>query len=177
MKVTLCATFAALLLAGCGESPEEEAKAIAKSIGLDDYKIIAEAIDEKRLTTTELQNDSEGRPGGTLYYIEGTEGVYIDGKHPAYSGWSKSVESNGQIRALSQYKDGRKDGLWRRWYRDGQKESESTWKDGKLMTAVVWKPDGKKCTVTSVVNGNGVRLRYNEDGTEQRRITYKDGEE
>ena len=45
MKVTLCATFAALLLAGCGESPEEEAKAIAKSIGLDDYKIIAEAID------------------------------------------------------------------------------------------------------------------------------------
>ena len=63
MKVTLCATFVALLLAGCGESPEEKAKAIAESIGLDDYKIIAEAIDEKRLRSVEQSDDLNGSRG------------------------------------------------------------------------------------------------------------------
>ena len=86
------------------------------------------------------------------------------------------MESNGQIRALSRYKDGKKDGLWRRWYPSGQKESESTWKDGKLMTAVVWKPDGEKCPVTNVVNGNGVWGHYQPDGNGTAwRETYNGG--
>ena len=46
----------------------------------------------------------------------------------------------------------------------------------KLMTAVVWKPNGDKCTVTNVKDGNGVALWYSEDGTERGRRTYKDGE-
>ena len=56
--------FVALLMAGCGESPEEKAKAIAKAIGLDDYKIIAEAIDEKRLSSAEQSLDLNGSGGG-----------------------------------------------------------------------------------------------------------------
>ena len=158
--------FIALLMVGCAESPEEKAKVIAKAIGLDDYKIIAEAIDEKRLRSVEQSDELNGSGGGDIFYIEGTQEVYIDGKRPVYSGWSKSVDSDGQIRALSRYKDGRKDGLWRRWYPSGQKESESTWQDGKLMTAVVWKPDGAKCPVTNVVNGNGVWGHYQPDGNE-----------
>ena len=43
------------------------------------------------------------------------------------------------------------------------------------MTAVVWKPNGKKCPDTNVVDGNGVVVVYNEDGTERVRLTYKDG--
>mgnify|MGYP006104416711 FL=1 len=176
MKAILFALFVGLLMVGCGESPEEKAKAIAESIGLDDYRIIAEAIDEKKLSSAELGSDLNGSGGGDFFYIEGTQAVYIDGKHPVYSGWSKSVESNGQIRALSRYKDGKKDGLWRRWYPSGQKESESTWKDGKLMTAVVWKPDGEKCPVTNVVNGNGVWGHYQPDGNGTAwRETYNGG--
>ena len=53
---------------------------------------------------------------------------------------------------------------------------EGTYKDGKLVTIVVWKPNGKKCPVTNVVNGNGVWVYYNYDGTERYRHTYKDGE-
>jgi general secretion pathway protein G len=43
------------------------------------------------------------------------------------------------------------------------------------MSAVAWKPNGEKCPVTNVVDGSGVVVRYNEDGTENRRETYKDG--
>ena len=62
------------------------------------------------------------------------------------------------------------------WYDNGQKQSEYTWEKGKLMTAVTWKPNGEKCPVTKVVNGNGVVVRYYDDGTESGRQIYKDGE-
>jgi hypothetical protein len=45
------------------------------------------------------------------------------------------------------------------------------------MTVVAWKPNGEKCPVTNVVNGNGVWVWYNDDGTENSRHTFKDGEE
>jgi antitoxin component YwqK of YwqJK toxin-antitoxin module len=43
------------------------------------------------------------------------------------------------------------------------------------VTAVTWKPNGEKCPVTNVVNGNGVVVQYNDDGTEDYHWTYKDG--
>ncbi len=62
------------------------------------------------------------------------------------------------------------------WYSKGQKRWECTYKDGKLMTAVAWKPNGERCPVTRVVDGNGVWVWYHEsDGTKALRVTYKDG--
>jgi hypothetical protein len=43
------------------------------------------------------------------------------------------------------------------------------------MTSVVWKPNGEKCPHTNVVNGNGFRGWYRDDGSKGGRITYKDG--
>ena len=61
------------------------------------------------------------------------------------------------------------------YYDNGQKRGEQNWKDGKLMSVVVWKPNGEKCPVTNVKDGNGVVVVYNDDGTELGRGTYKDG--
>ena len=61
------------------------------------------------------------------------------------------------------------------WYENGQKKGEGNWKDGNLVTAFAWKPNGEKCPVTNVVDGNGITVGYNDDGTEDYRITYKDG--
>ena len=72
------------------------------------------------------------------------------------------------------YKDGKRDVFWTSWV-NGQKRVESNWKNGWKMTVVVWKPNGEKCPVTNFVNGNGVVVVYNEDGTERVRLTYKDG--
>ena len=53
---------------------------------------------------------------------------------------------------------------------------EGNYKDGKVMTIVSWKPNGEKCPVTNVVNGNGVWVAYWENGKELARLTYRDGE-
>ena len=65
----------------------------------------------------------------------------------------------------------------RSWYENGKKKEERNWKDDKLMSAVAWKPNGEKCPVTNIdENGNGVLVWYKEDGTEELRQTFKDGE-
>ena len=63
-----------------------------------------------------------------------------------------------------------------KWLETGQKRWERTYKDGKIWTAVAWKPNGEKCPVSNVVRGNGVWVEYNDDGTEKYRRTYKNGE-
>jgi hypothetical protein len=37
------------------------------------------------------------------------------------------------------------------------------------MTEVAWKPNGEKCLVTNIVNGNGVRVWYRGNGDEDSR--------
>ena len=85
--------------------------------------------------------------------------------------------ANGQKSSEGNYKDGKEDGLHSSWYKKGQKRFEENYKDGKLMYVEVWKPNGEKCPVTNVKEGNGVVIYYNEDGSQMRRMTYKDGEE
>ena len=82
----------------------------------------------------------------------------------------------GQKSLVVNVKEGERDGLTIGWYENGQKGGESIFKDGKLISAVAWKPNGEKCSVTNVKDGNGVAVMYNEDGTEGGRAILKDGE-
>ena len=70
-----------------------------------------------------------------------------------------------------------KNGIQTEYWENGQQDSEGNYKGGKLMTVVVWKPNGEKCPVTKLIDGNGVALWYKKDGTEELRQTYKDGVE
>ena len=101
--------------------------------------------------------------------------LYLEAKGTPYTGWAKLMHINGQVKELAQYKGGQPSGILTKWYKNGQKEEEAIYRDGKLMSAVAWKPNGEKCPVTNVKDGNGVWVRYNEDGTELGRFTYKDG--
>ena len=78
--------------------------------------------------------------------------MFAELPQPSYTGWGKTKYNDGQISWLSQYKDGK------RW------------------SAVTWKPNGEKCPVTNVKDGNGVVVTYIIDGTELYRENYKDGE-
>ena len=145
-------------------TPDAKIAQVTK-INLDDpetrKKIIAKAVDDKKL-------QSRGEKGEEL--------VYARNQQTPYTGWSKGMfQGNKQTRRLDQYKDGKVDGLVKLWYRTGRKRSEAYWKDGKMLAIVVWKPNGDKCPVTKVVNGNGVRAWYKDDGTESFRVTIKDG--
>ena len=140
-----------------------------------------------------------------------------------FSGWHKQYWDNGRVRFLKQYKQGKKDGLyhywsrngmksqeinyqkdkahglWTSWYANGQKQLEQTlnsgkldgparrwyengkikdeciYKDGRIISIVVWKPNGERCLLTNLVEGNGLWVRYKQDGSEDWRSNYRDG--
>lgn len=69
--------------------------------------------------------------------------------------------------ALSNTKIFKPDGLFTAWHDNGQKKAELNYKDGKLLSLDVWKPNGEKSPVSNIVNSNGVMVIYNEDGTEK----------
>jgi antitoxin component YwqK of YwqJK toxin-antitoxin module len=97
---------------------------------------------------------------------------YKDGiKEGLVNGWYESGQKAGE----ANYKDGKNDGLSTSWYKNGEKRIEQTCKDGKPMSAKAWKPNGEKCPVTNLKDGNGVWVVYDEAGTEWFRDTFKDG--
>ena len=63
------------------------------------------------------------------------------------------------------------------FYESGQRASVKNYKDGKLLFAVSWKPDGERCPETNVKDGNGVVVSYDKEGTERHRLSFKDGVE
>jgi len=188
MKAILISLSVALLMVGCEESstPSDPVDS-PKAIDLDDNetrdKIVAGAIDEDKL---------KGRGKEDPYF-------YAPNQLMPYTGWARRMHDNGQILGLLQYKGGLYHGLstfWHEngqkknettlkysnyhgleisWFENGQKSEEANWNEGDLMSVDVWKPNGEKCPVSNVVNGNGVRVWYNVDGTERGRRTYKDG--
>jgi antitoxin component YwqK of YwqJK toxin-antitoxin module len=171
MKVTLFALFISLLLVGCEESstpvdPVDSPKAIDWDDPETREKIIAEAIDYDKIQ----KRDKEGERLG-----------YAPNEQTPYTGWGKVMHDNGQIKGLAQFKDGKPDGLETLWDENGQKEGERNYKDGKLngLETIGWYENGQKKNETTYKDGkkNGLRIFYNPDGTEDFRLTYKDGKE
>ena len=123
-------------------------------------------------------NYKNGRMDGpwTAWYENGQKEGELNYKDGKADGPAAIWHENGQKRTVGNYKDGMKDGPGAIWYESGQKEGEGNWKDGKFMSAKVWKPNGEKCPVSNVKDGNGILVSYNEDGTEDFRATFKDGE-
>ncbi|MBG30240.1 MAG: hypothetical protein CMI31_09610 [Opitutae bacterium] len=170
MRKLIAAMSVALLLAGCGDekrgdAPRESNQSPIETIDLDDNetrnRIIAEAIDEDNL-------DAKGDCCDEILHVAGQE--------TPYTGWVKSAYEDGGIFFLAQYKGGKENGSWVQWYRNGKKMEETSFKDGKILQILVWKPNGIKCPVTNVVNGNGVAVSYDPDGKEYLRSNYMKGE-
>jgi antitoxin component YwqK of YwqJK toxin-antitoxin module len=98
---------------------------------------------------------------------------YKDGKmHGLYTMWYE----NGQWRRTGNHMDGKMDGIWTHWYENGQQRDELFYIDGFKESAIVWKPNGEKCSMTDVKAGNGIMVKYMDDGTDWLRISYKYGE-
>jgi hypothetical protein len=197
MKKLLAAMFVALLMVGCQmEIPVKERAAMmgwAEAIDFEKLEFRRADVEGLLLIPCKACKKEVSLKGEACancsHPIADSVRAYKDGlsdeilanapnQQTPYTGWAKDMDLhyNGQINMLTQFKDGKKDGMsiWR--FKNGQKWREQTYKDGKLWTAVKWKPNGEKCPVTNIVNGNGVMVWYNDDGTEDRRTTYKDGE-
>ena len=168
MKKLLLAMFVALLMLVWKikweySTPSDPVVSL-KVIDWDDPetldKILAEAIDKDDL--------KEGPETRDIIY-------YAPNQKTPYTGWVKRINQEGQLSMLGQYKNGKANGLCSEWYESGQRKSvEVRFGVMMLISADVWKPNGEKCPVTNVKNGNGIVVGYKEDGSEEYRLTYKD---
>ncbi|MDC0156732.1 toxin-antitoxin system YwqK family antitoxin [Verrucomicrobia bacterium] len=138
----------------------------------------AESFHENGQKSDEI-NFKDGKWDGlrTAWYPNGQKYLscnYEDGKTTSFTRWyengQKSTEgfdySRNQHKEIS-------------WYKNGQKSSEVIYRDGKPdkpISAKVWKPNGEKCTLTNLKDGNGIKASYSDDRTWQSFYsTYKDG--
>lgn len=83
---------------------------------------------------------------------KGHQLLYAYNEQTPYTGWVKQRWSNGQMRLLARYEN------------------------GKILTALAWRINGQKCPVTNLKDGDGTMVLFQADGTELSRSTYKDGE-
>lgn len=126
---------------------------------------------------TEISYKDGKRDGPKSHWYENGQKLseinYKNGKH---DGLLTNWYENGQCKRTGNYKEGKMDGIWTYWYENEQKSCELNYMEGYMGSAIVWKGDGEKCSVSNVMNGNGVMVRYTSEGKEWLRLTYKDGE-
>ena len=108
------------------------------------------------------------RSGDGLYYHRKTKTLF--------AGWVKySWGFRDDGRGLMRFEKGKKNGLLVSWYDNGRKALEDYYVEGRLMSSACWKPNGEKCPLTKVVNGDGVKIIYEMNGRKQCQGAYVGG--
>jgi len=108
--------------------------------------------------------------GGVKYEINSEVG---------FTGRLVKKYENGQKKEETNYKDGKKDGVFTFWFENGQKKLEGKFKNGKdvgLWTG--WHKNGQKGLEWNLKNGkeDGLLTIWDEEGNVTETKTSKDGE-
>ena len=125
---------------------------------------------------TEINYKDGKRDGLKAHWYESgqklSEISYKAGKHDGpLTVWYE----NGKLRRKGNNIDGKMVGIWTHWYGNNQQRDEMFYISGLMESAIVWRPDGEKCSFTDVKAGNGIMVKYTDSGTEWLRLTYKNG--
>ena len=109
---------------------------------------------EKSLNKNDNTEKVKPHEGVHLKESEIREGIrYLKGSDTPYTGKVFRLYKNGQKDYEANFKDGKHEGLRLSWYENGQKLSEQNYKDGKL---------------------DGLEIWWHEDGQKRKEINYKD---
>jgi len=125
---------------------------------------------------TEINYKDGKRDGLKAHWYESgqklSEISYKAGKHDGpLTVWYE----NGKLRRKGNNMDGKMVGIWTHWYENNQQRDEMFYISGLMESAIVWRPDGEKCSFTDVKAGNGIMVKYTDSGTEWLRLTFKNG--
>ena len=97
-------------------------------------------------------------------------------KSSSESASSLSDQVGERIVGLEYYYLGKKDGNAHYWYGDGARKGRGKYRDGRLLSADSWLPNGEICPIAEIdLDGNGVLVDYDDNGMEQKRIYYRNG--
>jgi antitoxin component YwqK of YwqJK toxin-antitoxin module len=110
------------------------------------------------------------------WYQSGQKLSEINYKYGKHDGLLTVWYENGQWRRTGNHLDGKMVGIWTHWYENGQQRDEIFYMGGYMNSAIVWKPNGEQCSMTDVKAGNGMVVKYKDDGTDWLRISFKEGE-
>ena len=117
--------------------------------------------------------------GVNLDELEDREGVfYLKNSNSPYTGKCFEFHENGQKETEMTFKGGKMDGpaVW--WYENGQKKSEENYKDGKPDGLLVyWYENGQKQTEINYKDGkpHGIGFNWYENGQKEAEGNHKDG--
>ena len=110
--------------------------------------------------------------------LEEREGIsYLKGSGNPYTGKTFVLNENGQKKYETNYKDGKRDGLFVRWYENGERV-EANYKDGKLDgLTTTWYENGQKAGERNYKDGkgDGLAVMWHKNGQKLRELNYKDG--
>jgi hypothetical protein len=102
--------------------------------------------------------------------------IFLPNSVAPFSGVVQSFWSSGQKSKEFSVVDGKTQGSIGTWYENGQTKEDFITKSGKVVSVKVWKPNGEKCPVSLIEEGNGVYVWYMPDGSEKERIRYENGQ-
>ena len=86
------------------------------------------------------ETDAKPIDGSTLVWKDGL--MYIPDSDKPYSGVAVRYYGNGQKREEGTYKDGIRYEKWLKWHDNGQKSDVKNYKDGKRISSKKWNSDG-----------------------------------
>ena len=150
-----------LLLGGCGDGKK---KAVAETVANTRPKL--EGVNYKKL-------EYRHRGGGRIAYLKGSDTPYTGKIYSMYENYHDGAQQRN-------YKDGKLDGLWVFWYKNGQKEMEQNYKDGKKDGLWVWwYENGQKEMEGNYKDSKQDRLwvYWHKNGQKREAINFKDGKE
>ena len=117
-----------------------------------------------------------GSPGGgPLIELEkrGDGLTYRKGDPAPYTGQMIMTTRGTNEKWVSNFKEGRRDGLFAVFYSNGKRKADAMFARGKLVSGITWKPDGTEGS--RIENGTGTFQMFHPDGSKARESVYENG--
>jgi antitoxin component YwqK of YwqJK toxin-antitoxin module len=173
MKKACYISFAIILVVGCGE---EKKAAKQNTSAVIDPNATSVADGNGASQESELLSD-KGPDLDDPKVLERILEEAVESLEADFSGWRRIDHANGKVSSLSQYRDGRVDGLQAGWHENGQKRIRVRMKDGKpdgLWTA--WDENGSNVHEIrykgSYSSFDATIFRWHENGQKAYQATY-----
>ena len=109
------------------------------------------------------------------WHSNGTLEKKEEWKNDRYEGIFQIWYRNGKAKAIGQTLAGEVDGEWMEFYKSGQLANHSNNELGILVSIQVWKPDGRKCMKSHLLDETGKFFQYDENGSVCKERVFRSG--
>ncbi len=103
---------------------------------------------------------------------------YLTATNTLHTGWIKYVSSSGEVHGLQHVTNGKLDGPFVTWHKNGQKAGVVVYRDGKQQgRGTSWYESGRKWSEESWKDGtlDGTQTKWYENGKKKSEFSYRDG--